>query len=237
MSRILLIHGAWHNEKCWDAVISLLAKEGYDAFALTLPGNEVDGDKNVTYDDYVNHVVNVINSEPEDVIVVGHSSAGHVIQMAVPKVKDKVRKIIFNDAWILPDGQSQFDLVPEEIKNGMIEAAKASGENAIPVDPGFLRGMLATEADNETFEKLMSILVSQPLTMMETPIDAEPLESLHMPKVMLYCTKDISLPKEVYVGMFVALGSDQIIEVECDHEGLFTNPEEFTKGLIKCLEI
>jgi hypothetical protein len=73
--------------------------------------------------------------------------------------------------------------------------------------------------------------------MMETPIDAEPLESLHMPKVMLYCTKDISLPKEVYVGMFVALGSDQIIEVECDHEGLFTNPEEFTKGLIKCLEI
>ncbi len=237
MSRILLIHGAWHNEKCWEAVIDLLAKEGYDAFALTLPGNEVNGDKDVIYDDYVNHVVDVINREPEEIIVVGHSSAGHVIQMAVPKVKDKVKKIIFNDAWILPDGQCQFDLVPEEIKDGMIEAAKASADNAIPVDPGFLRGMLATEADDETFERLMSILVSQPLTMMETPIDAEPLESLHMPKVMLYCTKDISLPKEVYVGMFVALGSLQIVEVECDHEGLFTNPKEFTKGLIKCIEL
>ncbi|MDP3387186.1 MAG: alpha/beta hydrolase [Eubacteriales bacterium] len=237
MSRILLIHGAWHNEKCWNTVISLLEKEGYDAFALTLPGNEVDGDKNVSYDDYVNHVVEVINNQPDDVIVVGHSSAGHVIQMAVPKVKDKVKKIIFNDAWIIPDGQSQFDLVPEEIKNGMIEAAKASGENAIPVDPGFLRGMLATEADEETFEKLLGILVSQPLALMETPINAKPLESLNMPKVLLYCTKDISLPKEVYVGMFVALGSDQIVEVECDHEGLFTNPEAFTKGLIKCIEI
>ncbi|SET33861.1 Pimeloyl-ACP methyl ester carboxylesterase [Natronincola peptidivorans] len=237
MSKIVLIHGAWHNGKCWDQVSQLLEKEGYEVEALTLPGNGENDSKDVTYGDYVEYVVKTLNQQEEKVIVVAHSSAGHVMQMAIPKAKDKVEKVIFNNAWILPDGKAQFDFVPEEIKAVMREEAKKSGTGAIPIDPNFVRGMLATEASEESFKALMAMLVTQPLVIMETPIDAKDFQALDIPKVLLYCTKDVSVPPGAFVGMFKSLGDYPIVEVDCDHEGLFTAPEVYTKGLIECIKI
>lgn len=237
MSKIVLIHGAWHNGKCWDQVSQFLEKDGHEVQALTLPGNGENDSKDVTYQDYVDYVEKTLNQQEGKVIVVAHSSAGHVMQMAIPKAKDKVEKVIFNNAWILPDGKSQFDFVPEEIKAVMREEAKKSGTGAIPIDPNFVRGMLATEASEESFNDLMAMLVTQPLVIMETPIDAKSFQVLDIPKVLLYCTKDASVPQGAFIGMFKSLGDYPIVEVDCDHEGLFTDPEVYSKGLVECIKI
>lgn len=237
MSKIVLIHGAWHNGRCWDGVSSLLKKAGYEVEALTLPGNGEGDSKDVSYEDYVNYVVSSLKAQKDKVLVVAHSSAGHITQMAVPKAKEKVKKIIFNNAWILPDGKSQFDFVPEEIKSQMRKMAVESGTGAIPIDPGFVKGMLATRADEEQFKKLMDILVTQPLIIMETPVDAKAFSDLSIPLVLLYCTKDVSVPPGAFLGMFKALGDNPVVEVDCDHEGLFTDPEAYTAGLVKCIEM
>ncbi len=237
MSKVLLIHGAWHNESCWEGVFNKLTNEGYEVEAISLPGNGIKDSKDVTYNDYVTCISDAISKEREPVTVVGHSSAGHVIQMSIPKVADKVKKVIFNNAWILPHGLSQFDLVPPEIKDGMTAAAKASGENAIPIDPGFVRGMLTTKADDDTHNKLMDILVTQPMTMMETKVDAESFAKIDIPKVLLHCADDVSLPPNTYVNMFKALGDYPVIDIPCDHEGLFTDSKVYAEGLIECIEI
>ena len=237
MSKIVLIHGAWHDGRCWDAVSSLLKKEGYEVEALTLPGNGPSDSKDVTYEDYVAYVVQSLNAQKEKVIVVGHSSAGHVMQMSIPLAKDKVEKIIFNNAWILPHGKSQFDFVPDEIKSTMRAMAVQRGDGAIPIDPQFVRGMLATQADDEQIDALMNILVNQPLVIMETPVDARDFEKLDVPMVLLYCTKDMSVPPNAFLEMFKSLGDNHVVEVECDHEGLFTNPEAYTKGLLECIRL
>jgi pimeloyl-ACP methyl ester carboxylesterase len=236
-SKILLLHGAWHNGSCWTDVQQLLKERGYESEALTLPGNGVNDSKNVTYDDYVNYVSETINKQEEPVIVVGHSSAGHVLQMAIPKAKEKVKKIIFNNAWLLPHGKSQFDYVPDEIKEGMRAMAKENGDGAIPIDIKFVRGMLATEASEECIQALMDKLVTQPLIIMETKINAIDFSQLDIPQVLLYCTKDKSVEPGAFLHMFKATGHDTVVEVECDHEGLFTNPKVYTEGLIKCIEL
>lgn len=237
MKKILLLHGAWHNGKCWDKVSAILNEKGYETEALTLPGNGDNDSKDVTYEDYVNYVCDKIRAQDGKVIVVGHSSAGHVLQMALPKVADKVEKVIFNNAWLLPDNKSQFDFVPDEIKNGMRQAAVASGTGAIPIDPMFVRTMLATQASDELIEELMKLLVEQPLIIMETPVQAKAFAEMKIPMVLLYCTKDVSVPPGAFMGMFKAWGDNPVVEVECDHEGLFTAPEAYTEGLIKAINI
>lgn len=237
MSKIVLIHGAWHNGRCWDAVASLLKKEGHEVEALTLPGNGEKDSKNVSYEDYVTYVEKSLNAQKEKVIVVGHSSAGHIMQMAIPKAKDKIEKVIFNNAWILPHGKAQFDFVPEELKAQMREQAVKRGDGAIPIDPGFVRGMLATQADEKQFQALMDILVTQPLVIMEASVNAVDFKALSLPKVLLYCTKDMSVPPDAFLDMFKSLGDYPVVEVECDHEGLFTNPKAYTKGLLECIKI
>ena len=234
MEKILLIHGAWHNGNCWKSVEKFLNEKGYETEALTLPGNGENDSKEVSYEDYINYVSEVIRRQDKPVVVVGHSSAGHVIQQAVPKAKENVKKIIFNNAWILPDGKAQFDFVPDEIKMGMRQEA-AKGDGSIPIDPGFVRGMLATNADDETFNNLMAILVTQPLVIMETEASTKEFEKLQIPMALLYCNKDISVPEGAYVGMFKALGDNPVVEIACDHEGLFTNPKLYAQGLIDAI--
>ena len=234
-SKVLLLHGAWHNGSCWMEVQKLLKEKGYESEALTLPGNGVNDDKNVSYDDYVQYVSEEINKQDKPVIVVGHSSAGHILQMAIPKAKENVEKIIFNNAWLLPDGKSQFDFVPDEVKDGMRMMAKESGNGAIPIDISFVKGMLATEA-SERIQELMSILVTQPLVIMETEINATDFNQLNIPQVLLYCTLDKSVEPGAFLNMFKAQGDNPVVEIECDHEGLFTDPKVYTDGLIRCIE-
>lgn len=235
-SKVLLLHGAWHNGSCWMEVQKLLKEKGYESEALTLPGNGVNDDKNVSYDDYVQYVSEEINKQDKPVIVVGHSSAGHILQMAIPKAKENVEKIIFNNAWLLPDGKSQFDFVPDEVKDGMRMMAKESGNGAIPIDISFVKGMLATEASDERIQELMSILVTQPLVIMETKINATDFNQINIPQVLLYCSLDKSVEPGAFLNMFKAQGDNPVVEIECDHEGLFTDPKVYTDGLIRCIE-
>lgn len=165
----------------------------------------------MTYEDYVNYVCDRISAQSE--------------------------KVIFNNAWLLPDNKSQFDFVPDEIKNVMRQAAIASGTGAIPIDPQFVRGMLASEASDELYEELMTLLVEQPLIIMETPVQAKEFSEMKIPMVLLYNTKDVSVPPGAFLGMFKAWGDNPVVEVDCDHEGLFTAPEVYTEGLIKAINL
>lgn len=236
MEKVLLIHGAWHNGSCWKEVEKILNEKGYETETLTLPGNGDGDSKDVSYDDYINYVVKVIEKQSNPAIVVGHSSAGHIIQQSIPKVKNNVKKIIFNNAWILPDGKSQFDFVPDEIKTVM-RAEAGKGDGAIPIDPNFVRGMLASNADDETFDNLMNILVTQPLVIMETEINAKEFSNLDIPMSMLYCNEDKSVPEGAFLGMFKSLGNNPVVEIPCDHEGLFTNPKVYAQGLIEAIDM
>jgi hypothetical protein len=82
----------------------------------------------------------------------------------------------------------------------------------------------------------MDMLVTQPLVIMETPVDAKAFSELSIPLVLLYCTRTCLFLREHFWGCFKALGDYPVVEVECDHEGLFTNPEAYTKGLINVLK-
>ena len=49
--------------------------------------------------------------------------------------------------------------------------------------------------------------------------------------------KDKSVESGAFLNMFKAQGQNPVVEIECDHEGLFTNPKAYTEGLIQCIEI
>jgi pimeloyl-ACP methyl ester carboxylesterase len=136
----VLVHGAWHGGWVWDGVIEALKAQGHTAEAPTMPGHNPGDDRSgVTFDGYVNHLAKVLQNQAKPVILVGHSSAGFIMQAAVPQAADKVERIIFHNAFVMPDQTAQFDIVPPEVAQGMTAAAKASPDNCVPVDEGFIR--------------------------------------------------------------------------------------------------
>lgn len=233
---VILIHGAWHGGWCWDGIIQELKKIGYTAEAPTMPGHHRNDERlGIQLDDYVQKIVEVVKQQAEPIVLVGHSSAGFLLQAAVPKVADKIAKLIFLNAFILSEGQSQFDLVPPDVAEGMIGAAKASPDMCVPILEDFVRNVLMSGEPQALQDSLLQKLVPQPLALFTTPVSRQDFDQLIIPKAVVFCKGDISLPPGTYQGMAQSLGDHTFIEVEGSHEALFTNPAVVAAGLQQVL--
>jgi pimeloyl-ACP methyl ester carboxylesterase len=236
-THFVLLHGAWHGGWCWDGVIKGLKKEGHTAEAPTLPGHRKEDDRStVRFEDYVERIVKLLQRQASPVVLIGHSSAGFLMQAAVPKVPEKVSHLIFVNAFILPDGKSQFDLVPPQASEAMIAAAKASKDNSVPVMEDFVRNMLMAGETSDLKDALISQLVPQPLALFTTPVHTRKFAALEIPKSVVFCKDDVSLPPGAYLGMASGLGSYNLIEVEGSHEAFFTRPGVVVEGIKKALK-
>jgi len=234
MKHFILIHGAWHGGWCWEGVIRILKKSGHTAEAPTMPGHSPGDDRSkVTFNSYVEKIIEVLKRQPRPVILVGHSSAGFLLQSAASKVSDKIERLVFHNAFILPDGMAQFDVVPPEIAQAMIAAAKVSPDNSVPVNEDFVRNVLMAGETKELQDALVKRLTPQPLALFTTKVSTGAFNRLTIPRTVLFCKDDVSLPHGAYLGMAQTLGKFDLIEIPGGHETLFTKPEAVVQELIR----
>ena len=202
-----------------------------------MPGHNSGDDRaGIKFDDYVDKITSLLAKQDTPVVLVGHSSAGSLLQMAAPRVPDKIQQLVFHNAFILPDGKSQFDLVPTEAAEAMTAAANASPDNCVPVIEDFVRHQLMAGEPVEMQDALISRLVPQPIALFTTPITTRDFVKLNIPRSVVFCKDDASLPPGAFLGMAQGLGDYQLIEIPGSHESLFTNPAVVAEGLIKALQ-
>ncbi len=235
--QFVLLHGAWHGGWCWQGVKKELEAKSHSCITPTMHGHKLeDNRQDITYDGYVKALVDVLKQQPGKVILAGHSSAGHIMQCAAPLAADKIEHLVFINSFILPHDHSQFDLVPPEVAEGMTAAAQASPDMTVPIDEGFVRNMLMQDASQAQQDELISHLVPQPLALFTTKIDANPFNELPIPRTVIFCQDDQSLPPGAYLGMAQGLGEFNLIEVPGGHETLFVNPTVVAEALIQAAD-
>ena len=235
--QFVLLHGAWHGGWCWQGVKKELEAKGHTCITPTMPGHGPDDSRQgITYDGYVKTIEDVVKQQSGKVVLAGHSSAGHLMQCAAPLLADQIEHLVFINSFILPHDHSQFDLVPPEVAEGMNAAAQASPDMTIPIDEGFVRGMLMQDASPAQQDELLSHLVPQPLDLFSTKINAQPFGGLDLPRTVIFCKDDQSLPPGAYLGMAQGLGEFKLIEVPGGHETLFVNPPVVAQALIQAVE-
>jgi pimeloyl-ACP methyl ester carboxylesterase len=228
----VLIHGAWHGGWCWEGVIKVLEKAGHSAEAPTMPGmNPGDDRAGVVFQDYVDTIAGVLKQQEKPVVLVGHSSAGFLLQAAAPEAPDKIERLIFHNAFVLPNRTAQFDIVPPEVAQGMTAMADASPDKSVPLIEDFVRGALMAGESADMQDALLAKLSPQPLVIFTTKVNTEPFDRLDIPKTYLFCRDDQS-PAD-YLGMAKNLGSYDLIEIEGGHETLWTRPDHLAENLIR----
>ena len=132
MATFVLVHGAWHGSWCWKRVRKALQAEGHDVFTPTLTGV---GERShltspqVTLDTHVADVVNLIRwEELTDVVLCGHSYGGCVITGVADRVAERLRALVYLDAFIPENGQSLHDTLPPEVAEAQVRGARESGD-------------------------------------------------------------------------------------------------------------
>jgi len=106
----VIVHGAWGGGWDWKHVDQLLTADGNKVYRPTLTGQ---GERshlastNIDLDTHIQDIVNVILWEDlHDVVLVGHSYGGMVITGVADRVPDRIRHVIYLDAFIPEDGES-----------------------------------------------------------------------------------------------------------------------------------
>lgn len=232
----VLIHGAWHTGAAWDEVASRLRFAGHKVAAPTLPAQNPVHQGPITFNDYVDAVEAVVQQQQHKVILVGHSSGGMVLQAVAPRVAELLDLVVFNNAFIMANGQSQLDNIPPEVADFLTAVAQRTPDNTIPVAAvaDFIRSALMEGDPVEKQDALIASLVAQPFALLSTPVKTKAFEALDIPKAVLFCLRDHSAD---YLGMATRLGSYSTVTANGSHEMLFSAPAGYTKALLKLISL
>ncbi|MGH7571611.1 MAG: alpha/beta fold hydrolase [Gemmatimonadota bacterium] len=114
----VIVHGAWGGSWDWRQVDSILTGHGHLVYrpALTGLGERVHlASPSIGLDTHITDIVNVLVWEDlRDVVLVGHSYGGMVITGVADRVPERIRHLIYLDAFLPDSGESMRRLARPE---------------------------------------------------------------------------------------------------------------------------
>jgi len=114
MTTFVLVHGAWHGGWCWSRVARLLRERGHAVHTPTLTGV---GERvhlmhrGVNLETHIEDVARVFEAEElSDTVLCGHSYGGMVITGVADRIADRIRSLVYIDAFVAADEQGFRDI-------------------------------------------------------------------------------------------------------------------------------
>ncbi|HEV7758056.1 MAG TPA: alpha/beta hydrolase [Acidimicrobiales bacterium] len=208
MTGIVLVHGAWHGEWCWDGVVADLADRGLPAHAVTLPFTGAAAD--------VAAARSAIEAAGPGCVVVGHSYGGRVISHAA--VGLPVRRLVYLAAFLLEPGEDMLTL----LDGSKLTEAVVLDEAQVRVDPAAAAEVFYGDADPEVAASLVARLRPMVLDAVMAASPAGPLAWQSIPTTYVVCTNDRALP--VASQRVMAARAEAVVEWPTDHSPFVTRP-------------
>jgi pimeloyl-ACP methyl ester carboxylesterase len=226
MPTVILVHGSWHDGSCWSVVQEHFAAVGVHSEAPTLAGHGRDDLRSVSHDDYVDSVLDVLDSEPSPAALVGHSFGGSVISRIAELRPERCQSLVYYSAFVPLDGERVADSLPVPMIDFLAQSAAASADDSCALPYELFHGSFANTADESTAKALHSRLVPEPRRPIFERLSLPSFEARAIPKAYITCRDDRALPPGAfYPGQSSRLESPVLIGIDGDHEAVFTAPD------------
>ncbi len=240
--KLVLIHGAWHDGSLWEEVAGPLREAGHEVHTPTLAGNAPPGvevDRSIGHSEAVQSAVDyVLENDLTDFVLLGHSYGGSIISKMAEALPDRIRRLVYWNAFVLMDGESIESVSPPPYKAMMdgIAASGAYGTGAVKLPFPVWREAFMNDADLELAQKTYEMTTPHPIRTLTDPLELKTFYDLQIPKSYLNCTDDIAMPpgEFAWVPRFPArLGLCRLVQMPGGHEACFTNPELLATKIIE----
>ncbi len=227
----LLVHGAWHGGWCWRQVASLLRKAGHEVHAPSLTGlgerrHLVNGKLNL--DTHIEDVVQLIEVEDlHDVVLVGHSYGGMVVTGAADRKADRIKRLVYLDAFVPENGKCLLDYAVPERAARMRHEGERTGFVTPP--PMSLWGL--TRIQDLDFVGARE--VRHPFATMSQPISLTNIaEMAVIPKTFVYCSSPATGSFDQFAEKYRNDPAWRFHELKTGHDAMILMPEEVAKILL-----
>ena len=233
MTTFLVCHGAWSSAWAWKKMRPLLRLAGHELIVPTLTGlgeRSHLASPDVDLELHVRDVLQVIEFEDlSEIVLVGHSYGGMVATGVAGRAGDRIRQLIYVDAFVPSNGQSLSDLLPQSEREARRVAVAERGDGwKVPPNP------IPPDTSVEDVAWMTPRRRPQPVRTFDQPITfAGNLDAL--PRTYVYCTR---VPPGDRFGRFAKEARVdprwQYVELDASHNPHVTAPDEFGRILVEC---
>lgn len=125
----LFIHGGWGGSWQWTPIIEILNSKNIESIAPTMPGMCSKNDSNITLDDHITYLEDLLKDISTPINIAAFSFGGLSATALAVKHPDLVNKFFYIDAFVPQPGQSFSDIAGEKISRQILAYTDVIGEN------------------------------------------------------------------------------------------------------------
>ncbi|MDF2938922.1 MAG: alpha/beta fold hydrolase [Paenibacillaceae bacterium] len=227
----VLVHGAWADASFWNGVAFELCRMGHRVYIPEYPGHGSDLNKDVTHGMISRSVADfILCHNLQNIILVGHSFGGTVIQKVAELVPDRIKRLVFQNAFVLKDGESAADEFPPATREAFEQLLNSSKDHTIMLPFPVFRDMFVNLACLSLAQQLYKGIMPEPGKPLFEKLDLKKFYSLTIPKSYVYLTEDNVMPQcnssyGWFPHMAERLGMFRLIKGQGDHmTNAYTEP-------------
>ena len=237
MLTLVLVHGSWHDGSHWGPTAQHLEKRGHRVFTPTIAGHGPGANRRVTHAQCTRSIVDyIVEHDLRDFVLVGHSFGGTIISKVVEEIPERVRRLVYQNGFVLNDGGSLNDEVPRHFVELFDSLAAASGDDTALLPFPIWRDAFINDADLELATSAYSSLYPEPAQPFRDRLDLKKFYSLQTPRSYINCTEDHALPQGEWgwhPRLSNRLGLFRLVQMPGSHEVMFTNPAGLAEKIVE----
>jgi pimeloyl-ACP methyl ester carboxylesterase len=185
--------------------------------------------RDIDLETHITDILNVIKwEELDDFVLAGHSYGGMIVTGVADRVPEKVRRLIYLDAFIPEDGKCQMDYL-SELQTEATRADAAEHDNAIRPIPA--ENFRVNEND---VAWVNSMCVPQPIHTFDQPLKQRGgIAKLRNKRVFLLAEGRAEGPFKQFYDVLVSDENWITYKVHCGHEIMIDMPDELVRILLE----
>lgn len=236
MATYVLVHGAWHTGELFEPVAEPIRAAGHQVHCPTLAGNNPGDPRTVGLEQAIASLVEYLEAQDlRDVILLGHSYGGMVITGAADRAADRIRRLIYWNAFVPNDGEALNDLVPPHYVALFDQISAESGDNGVMLPYPIWREAFINDGTDDQAQAAFDRLNPHPYATFTDPIalKANPAE-MAVAKSFINCTEDTALPQSHgwHPRLSEKLGLFRLVQIPGSHEICFTDPAALARAVM-----
>lgn len=231
----VLIHGAWHDGGLWAPVAEHLRLAGHRVHMPTVAGHGAHADRQVSHADGVRSIVDYLRQHKlRDIVLVGHSFGGSIVSRVAEEVPQRLRRLVYWNAFVLRDGESIADVSPPAYNRMMDEIAARSPDNTVTLPFHVWRDSFIGDAGLAVARHTYGLLSPEPYRMLTDKVPLKTFEQLEVPRTYLNAQADVAMPPGQYAWFprfAERLFPCRVVHMPGSHQVMFSDPAGLARKL------
>jgi pimeloyl-ACP methyl ester carboxylesterase len=235
MATYVLVHGAWHTGELLEDTAAPIRLAGHQVFLPTLAGNRPGDLKSAGLEAAIQSLVDFFTASGiQDAVLVGHSYGGMAITGAADRLPDRVRRLVYCNAFVPNNGECLNDLVPQFYIDLFDQIVQADGSVMVPFP--VWREAFINDASLELAQSSYEKLNPQPYKTFKDAIRLSTNPAgMQTPKSFINCTEDTAMPHSMpwHPRLSEKLGLYRLVQTHGSHELCFTHPGALAQKIME----